>query len=371
MQSRGQRWVIKIGSALLTNQGKALNQPGIVSWIKQMSDVRHLGVDIVFVSSGAVAAGVARMGWRQRPSALADIQAAAAIGQMALMQTYDEAFNHQGLRAAQILLTHEDIADRQRYLNARSTLLSLLQLGVVPIINENDSVVTDEIKLGDNDSLAALVANLVDADRLLLLTDQQGLYDQDPSVNPKARLITWAEANDSDLDQFAGTKAACGRFGSGGMMTKVQAARIAARSGASTHIVSGHLDQVLVKLAQGESLGTYLQAEETPMAARKRWIAGQLQSKGVLIVDKGAERALIQQGRSLLPSGIVDCEGFFGEGDLVECKTQDLGLIAKGLCHYCALDVQKIMGQHSDHMASILGFAGPQEVIHRDNLVLV
>ncbi len=366
--TRKQRWVIKIGSALLTNDGTALNHAGIKLWVQQMAELKRQGIEILLVSSGAVAAGVARMGWSQRPSSLPDIQAAAAIGQMGLMQTYDRAFAAQDCVASQVLLTHDDLSNRQRYLNARNTLTALLKVGVVPIINENDTVITDEIKFGDNDTLGALVANLIEADRLIILTDQDGLFTADPRKTPDARLIECAKATDEEIVKVAGGAAT---FGRGGMITKVRAAQLAARSGAHTYIVGGRLSQVLLRLAKGEALGSLLEADETPLVARKRWIAGHLQASGSVVIDEGAVAALVSNGKSLLAAGIQSVQGQFTAGALIRCHNLTGKVIAKGFVNYSTDEIEKIKGLKTAELANILGYEGPTEVIHRDNLVIV
>ncbi|MGH8582210.1 MAG: glutamate 5-kinase [Gammaproteobacteria bacterium] len=362
------RWVIKIGSALATNHGTGLRPESLDNWVSQIAAMIRAGKDIVVVTSGAVAEGVARLGWGQRPHALHELQAAAAVGQMGLIQTYEVCFQRYGLRTAQILLTHADLADRQRYLNARSTLRTLLKLGVVPVINENDTVATEEIRFGDNDTLAGLVANLVEARVLVILTEHEGLYERDPRVDREACLIPEAQAGDPDLERMAGEATALGR---GGMRTKLRAAALAARSGTSTLIVAGQLPQVLARLAAGEALGTWLRAAQGPLAARKQWLAGGLRPSGRLALDEGAVRVLSESGRSLLAVGVVGVEGDFSRGELVSCTDRTGREVARGLVNYSATEAHRIMGQGSERIESILGYVDEPELIHRDNLVLI
>ncbi|MDY6980656.1 MAG: glutamate 5-kinase [Pseudomonadota bacterium] len=364
-----QRWVIKIGSALLTRDGAGLNRDGLDDWVAQMTALVEQGVEIVLVSSGAVAEGMSRLGWKQRPSALHHLQAAAAVGQMGLIQAYESRFARDNLHTAQILLTHDDLTSRKRYLNARSAVRSLLQLGVIPVINENDTVVTDEIRFGDNDTLAALVANLVEADTLIILTDQQGLYDRDPRQHSDATLIDEAPVHDASLDAMASDGA--GALGRGGMKTKLRAARLAARSGTSTVIASGREDQVLTRLRAGEGLGSLLYAEQAPLAARKQWLAGHLQMRGRLELDAGAVKVLQQSGRSLLAVGVRGVSGDFVRGEMVACVSPEGREVARGLVNYNADEVRRIMGQPSEAIESILGYVDEPELIHRDNMVLV
>jgi len=365
---QARRWVIKIGSALLTNDGQGLDAEAIAGWVAQMAQLRQQGIELVLVSSGAVAAGMTRLGWTQRPHAIHDLQAAAAVGQMGLVQTYEQEFQRYGLHTAQILLDHDDLSSRQRYLNARSTLRTLTRLGVVPVVNENDTVVTDEIRFGDNDTLGALVANLVEADLLVIMTDQEGMYDSDPRSNPQAKLLTEISADDCRLDAMAGDGGSLGR---GGMITKVKASRLAARSGANSVIVGGRIDNVLTRLQQGEALGTLMLADQQPQAARKRWLAGHLQTRGMLILDEGAVRVLRQQGKSLLPVGVKQVQGNFTRGEMVVCVAPDGIEIARGLVNYHADEARKIIGKSSDQIEGLLGYMDDEELIHRDNLVLV
>lgn len=366
--SRCQRWVIKIGSALLTNDGKGLAVDAIDDWVAQIADLRQAGREVLLVSSGAVAEGITRLGWTQRPHALHELQAAAAIGQMGLVQAYESRFQKFGLHTAQVLLTHEDLSNRQRYLNARSTLRTLLELGVIPIVNENDTVTTDEIRLGDNDTLAALVANLVEADVLVLLTDQQGLLDGDPRTNPSARLVPEALAGDVALEKMAAGSG--GVLGRGGMLTKVRAAARAARSGTVTLIASGHEPAVLQRLAADERLGTCLKPSRGAVAARKQWLAGQLRVRGRLLLDAGAVKVLRGAGSSLLPVGVTRVEGEFDRGDLVVCIAPGGEEVARGLVNYNATESSRIIGQPSSRIEALLGYVDETELIHRDNLVL-
>lgn len=368
MQRRARRWIIKIGSALLTNDGRGLDRAAIGAWVAQIAGLRQQGLDVVLVSSGAVAEGMGRLGWRRRPHALHELQAAAAVGQMGLIQSYESAFQQFGLHTAQILLTHEDLADRQRYLNARSTLTTLLGLGVIPVINENDTVATDEIRFGDNDTLAALVANLVEADLLVILTDQQGMYDRDPRAHTDAVLLHEVQAGAPELEAMAGSTG--GGLGRGGMLTKVRAATRAARSGAATVIASGREAGVLARLAQGERIGTLFGTAQEKLAARKQWLDGQLQLRGRLWLDAGAARVLRHEGRSLLPIGVTRVEGGFQRGEMVACLDPDGNVIARGLVNYAVGEAQRIIGQPSERIEAILGYVDEPELIHRDNLVL-
>jgi len=362
-----QRWVIKIGSALLTNNGQGLDVEAINGWVEQMAQLAKHDIEYVLVSSGAVAAGMNRLGWKVRPTAIHELQAAAAVGQMSLVQTYEQAFQRFGLHTAQVLLDHDDLSNRQRYLNARSTLMTLLSLGVVAVINENDTVVTEEIRFGDNDTLAALVANLIDADRLIILTDQEGMFDADPRKNPKATLISSAAVDDDRLEEMATEGGSLGR---GGMITKVKAAKLAARSGASTVIAGGRTDNVLLKIARGETLGTTLSGNQQPQAARKRWLAGR-QLRGTLTLDAGAVKVLKQQGRSLLPVGVKSVQGEFTRGDMVVCLDASGDEIARGLVNYNSDESKRIAGHSSSEIESVLGYRDDEELIHRDNLVLL
>lgn len=362
------RWVIKIGSALLTNDGRGLNLEGMQGWVDQIAALLEQGHEVVLVSSGSVAEGMTRLGWKTRPEEVHKLQAAAAVGQMGLVQAYESAFARYKRLTAQILLTHDDLSDRKRYLNARTTLRELLRLGVVPVINENDTVVTDEIRFGDNDTLGALVANLVEADVLVILTDQQGLFTADPRSNPDAELIYQGLASDKQFMSMAG---GAGSLGRGGMITKVRAARLAARSGADTVIVGGRIENVLSRLRDGELLGTLLVSDKEPDAARKQWIAGHLQTHGELILDAGAVKALRESGRSLLPIGVVSATGHFERGQVVSCKDEQGNLVAKGLINYAADDARKILRTPTKQLEQALGYIAEPEIIHRDNLVVL
>ncbi len=362
------RWVVKIGSALLTNDGQGLDQDAIAGWVEQIVQLRRHGIEVVLVSSGSVAEGMARLGWKRRPRAIHDLQAAAAVGQMGLVQTWEQSFKAHDVHSAQVLVTHDDLSDRKRYLNARSTLLALISHGVVPVVNENDTVVTDEIRFGDNDTLGALVTNLVEADLLVILTDQQGMYDSDPRSNPHAALISHARASDPALEAMAGGSS--GALGRGGMATKLRAAQLAARSGAASIIVGGRLPEVLSSIHQGQAVGTLLTADESPMAARKQWLAGHLQMRGVLTLDEGAAKVLREKGVSLLPVGVREVTGNFSRGEMVSCVGPDNQRVACGLVNYSADEARRIMGKSSDAIASILGYVDEKELIHRDNMVV-
>lgn len=361
--------VVKVGSSLVTNNGSGLDKNAIAAWAAQIAALVKQGKQVVLVSSGAVAEGMQRLGWKKRPTEVNELQAAAAVGQMGLVQMYESCFSQHGLHTAQVLLTHEDLADRKRYLNARSTLRTLLDLKVIPIINENDTVVTEEIRFGDNDTLGALVANLIEADTLVILTDQQGLYSADPRKNPEAIFIQHAIAGDVSLEQMAG--GAGSSVGTGGMLTKILAAKRAAKSGASTIVASGREKDVLVRLAAGEVLGTHLNATEIKMNARKQWMADHLQLRGKLILDAGALKVISQDGKSLLPIGVVAVEGAFERGEVVACCDAQGKEIARGLVNYSANEVQRIMRKSSAQIESILGYVEESELIHRDNLVLL
>ncbi|QQD20691.1 glutamate 5-kinase [Oceanospirillaceae bacterium ASx5O] len=362
------RWVIKIGSALLTNDGRGLNRDGMQSWVDQIAALLAQGHEVVLVSSGSVAEGMTRLGWKTRPEEVHKLQAAAAVGQMGLVQAYERAFAQHQRNTAQILLTHDDLSDRKRYLNARTTLRTLLDMGVVPVINENDTVVTDEIKFGDNDTLGALVANLVEADLLVILTDQQGLFTADPRSNPDAKLIAEGQASDPCYAAMAGGGGALGR---GGMITKVRAATLAARSGADTLIVGGRIDNVITRLRAGEVLGTLLLADKERDAARKQWLAGHLQSHGELTLDAGAVKALRDSGRSLLPIGVIAAQGKFERGQLVICKDEQGAVVAKGLVNYSHKDAARILRTPTVQIEQALGYIAEPEIIHRDNLVVL
>jgi glutamate 5-kinase len=363
------RLVIKVGSSLVTNQGHGLDHAALAQWAEQIAELKRRGRQVLLVSSGAVAEGMQRLGWRKRPKQLHELQAAAAVGQMGLVQAYESCFRTHGLHAAQILLTHEDLADRKRYLNARSTLRTLLELNVIPVINENDTVATDEIKFGDNDTLGSLVTNLVEADALVILTDQPGLFTRDPRRNPDAQLVSEAKAGDPELEKMAG--GAGSHIGSGGMITKVRAARRAARSGAHTVIVSGREPRVLLRLTDGEMIGTQLLAQTMTLAARKQWLADHLQVRGRLMLDAGAARALTRDGKSLLPIGVVDLAGDFERGEAVSCIDPDGREIARGLVNYNAIETRRILRAPTTEIEARLGYIDEPELIHRDNLVLL
>ncbi len=365
---QARRIVVKIGSALLTSPGEGLARARIQVWCEEIHRLLDSGRQVVLVSSGAVAEGVARLGLSERPTTVHGLQAAAAVGQMGLVQAYEQAFSAHGRRTAMILLTHDDLADRQRYLNARATLTSLLELGVIPVINENDTVATDEIRFGDNDTLAALVSNLLQADALVILTDIEGLYEQDPRRTPGAPLVRWADAADPRLDAMVGDGGALGR---GGMVTKLKAARIAARSGADTVIAAGREPDVLARVLAGEAIGTLLSASILPLDARKRWIAGQLRAKGDLVLDDGAVAAVRSRGVSLLPVGVTGVRGRFSRGDVVRCLDASGSVVGQGLVNYSSEEAERLIGASSSEIAERLGFALEPELVHRDNLVVL
>jgi glutamate 5-kinase len=362
------RIVVKVGSSLVTNRGQGLDRTALARWAAQIARLRAEGRQIVLVSSGAIAEGMQRLGWARRPHALHELQAAAAVGQMGLAQVYESCFREHGLLTSQILLTHEDLADRRRYLNARTTLVTLLALNVIPIINENDTVTTEEIKLGDNDTLASLVTNLIEADALVILTDQPGIFTGDPRRDPTATLLATARAGDPRLEAIAGGTGS--EIGKGGMLTKVLAAKRAARSGAFTIVASGEEPEVLLRLAAGESVGTELTADAAPMAARKQWLADQLQVRGEITVDAGAVRALVIEGKSLLPIGATSVSGDFDRGELVRCLGPDGREVARGLANYPAAEAARILGAQSRDIEARLGYVVEPELIHRDNLVV-
>jgi glutamate 5-kinase len=367
--ANARRLVIKVGSSLVTNHGLGLDAAALARWAQQIAELRKLQREVVLVSSGAIAEGMQRLGWEKRPHALHELQAAAAVGQMGLIEAYESCFRKHGLLTSQILLTHEDVTDRKRYLNARSTLRALLGFNVIPIINENDTVATDEIRFGDNDTLAALVANLIEADVLVILTDQNGLYSTDPRKNAAATLIPQALADDPGLEKIAGNSG--GSVGTGGMLTKVRAARRAARSGAHTVIASGFEHDVLVRLARGENIGTLLSAVTQTLAARKQWLADQLQMRGKLKLDAGAIKALCKDGKSLLPIGVYEVSGEFERGEVVGCCDEQGREIARGLINYSAAETRCILGTPSTEIEAKLGYIDEPELIHRDNLVLI
>ena len=366
---QAQRVIVKVGSSLVTNEGRGLDHAAIAKWADQIAHLRRLGKQVVLVSSGAVAEGMLRLGFERRPVAIHELQACAAVGQMGLAQIYETSFRAHDLRTAQVLLTHADLADRERYLNARSTLFTLLELGVVPVINENDTVVTDEIKFGDNDTLGALVANLIEADALIILTDQRGLYTSDPRKNTAATFVNEAKAGDPALEAMAG--GAGSGIGSGGMLTKILAARRAASSGAHTVIAWGREDQVLVRLAEGEAIGTQLTAQTARLTARKQWMADHLKTAGQVMLDPGAVQKLLEEGKSLLPIGVTDVGGDFGRGDVITCVDATGKPIARGMSNYASAEVKRIMRKPSSEIAAILGYVEEVELIHRDNLVLL
>jgi glutamate 5-kinase len=366
--ARTHRWVIKIGSALATNNGQGLRLDSIDVWAAQAAQLCRGGYEIVLVTSGSVAEGVVRLGWKARPHTLHELQAAAAVGQMGLVQAYEGYFQKQGLHTAQILLTREDLSHRQRYLNARSTFRTVLSLGVVPLVNENDTVATDEIRFGDNDTLAGRVANLIEAGLLVILTDQEGFFERDPRKDPTAKLVTKARAGDPSLEVMAGGG---GVWGRGGMQTKLKAAALAARSGTATIIASGQAPEVLVRIAQGEQLGTLLTPAQGPLTARKQWLAGGIRPRGKLMLDEGAVRALREAGCSLLPVGITAVEGEFTRGELVICVDPSGTEIARGLVNYSADETRRIMRQRSYRIEALLGYIDESELIHRDNLVVI
>jgi glutamate 5-kinase len=362
------RIVVKVGSSLVTNEGKGVDAEAIGTWCRQMALLAADGREVIMVSSGAIAEGMKRLGWTTRPHELHELQAAAAVGQMGLAQMYETKLREQGMGSAQVLLTHADLADRERYLNARSTLLTLLSHKVVPVINENDTVVTDEIKFGDNDTLGALVANLVEADVLVILTDQKGLYSADPRKDPNARFIDVCTAGDPALEQMAG--GAGSRVGTGGMITKVVAARRAASSGASTVIAWGREPDVLVRLSQGEAIGSLFVAATAKLTARKQWMADHLQLRGVVVIDDGAVAKLRDEGKSLLPIGMVEVQGEFHRGDVIAVKDAQGHEVARGLANYASSEARLILKRPSHEIESVLGFITEPEMIHRDNLVL-
>ena len=362
------RIVVKVGSSLVTNEGRGLDEQAIGEWCRQLSALVHEGRELIMVSSGAIAEGMKRLGWQQRPKALNELQAAAAVGQMGLAQMYETQLRHNGLGSAQVLLTHADLADRERYLNARSTLLTLLSHGVLPVINENDTVVNDEIKFGDNDTLGALVANLVEADVLIILTDQKGLYSADPRVEPSATFVHTARAGDAQLEAMAG--GAGSSIGKGGMITKILAAKRAAGSGASTVIAWGRETDVLLRLAKGEAIGTLLVAPTQKQQARKQWMADQLQLRGSITVDKGAVDKVRKEGKSLLPIGMTAVEGEFSRGEVIAILDPQGVEIARGLANYASAEARLICRKPSGEIDASLGYIAEPEMVHRDNLVL-
>lgn len=367
--ARSKRIVAKVGSSLVTNEGRGIDLVAVGEWAGQIAALHHQGRELVLVSSGAIAEGMARLGWAKRPQAMHELQAAAAVGQMGLVQAYEVAFARHGIRTAQILLTHEDLADRERYLNARTTIYTLLSLGVVPIVNENDTVVTDEIRFGDNDTLGALVTNLIEADALIILTDQRGLYSADPRKDPDAKLIEVAQSGDPLLETMAG--GAGSSIGTGGMLTKVLAAKRAANSGAHTIIASGREPHVLQRLGNGERIGSELRAQLPVRSARQRWIANHLRLRGKITLDDGAVKALTVGQKSLLPIGVVDVDGDFERGDVVACVDLQGRECGRGLINYSATDTRRIMRQPTARIAEILGSMSDAELMHRDNMVFL
>jgi glutamate 5-kinase len=367
--SDAKRIVVKIGSSLLTNAGAGLDRAAIAGWVRQIAQLRKRGIEVLVVSSGAIAEGMKRLGWSKRPHAVSELQAAAAVGQMGLVQMWESCFAEEGLHTAQVLLTHEDLGDRKRYLNARTTLKSLVALGVVPIINENDTVVVDEIRFGDNDTLGALVTNLIEADALVILTDQKGLYSSDPRKSASADLVARAAAGDAALETMAG--GAGSKIGSGGMLTKVQAAKRAARSGAHTAIAWGGESDVLVRLLAGEAIGTLLTASTAPIAARKQWLADHLKPSGRVTLDAGAVKAVLSDGKSLLAIGATAVSGTFERGEVVSVAGPDGREIARGLINYGAAETARILRKPTGEIEAILGYVAEPELIHRDNLVIL
>lgn len=362
------RLVVKVGSSLVTNQGKGIDRDAVTHWSAQIAQLHRQGKQVVLVSSGAIAEGIVRLGWPRRPTVMHELQAAAAVGQMGLVQAYEVAFAEHGIRTAQILLTHEDLADRTRYLNARSTIYTLLNLGVVPIVNENDTVITDEIRLGDNDTLGALVTNLIEAESLIILTDQDGLFSADPRSNPDAKFIAHAQAGNPELEQMAG--GAGSSVGTGGMLTKILAAKRAANSGGHTIIASGREPNVLVRLSEGQCIGTELRAELPVQSARQRWLSSHLRVRGKVRLDAGAIKALTDGHKSLLAIGVTEVLGEFTRGDVVACIDHTGIEHGRGLINYSSSDTARIMGEPSHRIAEILGSMSEPELIHRDNMVV-
>ena len=366
--AEARRWVIKIGSAVLTDNGQGLSETFIQQLAEDVVSLREQGCEVILVSSGAVAAGLARLGITERPSALDELQAAAAVGQSSLVQAYEAAFAPAGVLCAQILLSHDDVKSRDRYLNARATLKTLLSQGVIPIVNENDTVVTEEIRFGDNDTLAALVANLIDADALLMLTDQQGLFDADPRTHSDATLVGETDAHDTALDAMVSEGSTLGR---GGMVSKLRAARLAARSGTVSIIADGRDPNTVSQATNGFAVGTLFTTAQQPQPARKQWLASLLYPRGELVLDEGACRVITTSGRSLLPVGVKAVSGEFTRGDLVRCVNSDGEEVARGLINYGTEDAQRLLGRPSADIEAILGFGGEEELIHRDNLITV
>ena len=369
MNKNLKRIVVKIGSALITDGGKGLDHQAINDWAEQIAGLRSAGHELILVSSGSVAEGITRLGLKQRPNTIHGLQAAASVGQMGLVQAYESGFQKYNIHSAQVLLTHDDLSNRKRYLNARSTLKTLLEYGTVPVVNENDTVATDEIRFGDNDTLGALVANLIEANLLIILTDQKGLYDSNPRTNPKARFIAEADADDEQLLKFA--EPVSGSLGRGGMQTKIIAAQKAARSGTDTIIASGKEEKVIKRLVKGESIGTYLKATRGQLDARKQWLAGHLRCAGEVVLDDGAVQVLKGSGASLLPIGVKAVKGDFKRGEVVSCLNLQGKEVARGLVNYQAEEARRIIGKPSHEIPGILGYEDDAELIHRDNLILI
>ncbi len=369
LTAQARRIVVKVGSSLVTNEGRGLDERAIGEWCRQMAELVRQGKEVIMVSSGAIAEGMKRLGWAQRPQEVHELQAAAAVGQMGLAHMYETQLRRHGLGSAQVLLTHADLADRERYLNARSTLMTLLAHGVLPVINENDTVVNDEIKFGDNDTLGALVANLVEADLLVILPDQRGLYSADPRKDPQARFIDQARAGDPELEAMAG--GAGSSIGKGGMITKILAAKRASGSGASTVIAWGREPDALLRLAAGEALGTLLVAQTAKQQARKQWMADHLQLRGAVTIDQGAVAKLAQEGKSLLPIGMVLVEGEFSRGEVIAIRDEHGHEIARGLANYAAAEARLLCKKPSNEFQALLGYTGEPEMVHRDNLILM
>jgi glutamate 5-kinase len=366
--AQAQRIVVKVGSSLVTNEGRGLDEAAIGQWCTQLAELTRQGKEVIMVSSGAIAEGMKRLGWATRPKEIHELQAAAAVGQMGLVQMYETKLRECGTGSAQVLLTHADLADRERYLNARSTLLTLIAHKVVPVINENDTVVNDEIKFGDNDTLGALVANLVEADLLVILTDQKGLYSADPRKNPDAQFVREAKAGDPALEQMAG--GAGSSIGKGGMITKILAAKRAAGSGASTIIAWGREPGALLRLTQGEIIGTLLVAQTAKTQARKQWMADHLQLRGAVVIDDGAVAKLVREGKSLLPIGMTGVEGEFKRGDVIAVRNAQGQEVARGLANYASAEARLICRKPSSEFEKLLGYSAEPEMIHRDNLVV-
>lgn len=367
--NRFKKVVVKIGSALITAGGKGLDRKMISAWADQMAQLRAEGVEVVLVSSGSIAEGITRLGLKSRPRSIPELQATAAVGQMGLVQAYEACFQAHGIHSAQILLTHADLSNRQRYLNARTTLRTLIEFGTVPVVNENDSVSNEEIRFGDNDTLGALVANLVEADLLIILTDQEGLFDADPGDNPDAKLIERADARDPRLVDYAGPSS--GHLGRGGMQTKVSAAQLATRSGTHTVICSGKTTNAITRIVQGEALGSFLEASEGHLAARKQWLAGHMRCAGELRLDEGAVEVLVNKNASLLPIGVQAVSGVFNRGEVVACLAPDGTEIARGLVNYPSDECKQIIGKASKQIPEILGYQDDPELINRENLILM